>query len=108
MAVAQSDNIVFVYKIGTEWNERKSICNKFPTSSSVTCLNWPKEHANDIVFGLAEGKVKSGVLRSNKSQVLYSTDSYVVALTCSRDGNSVLSGHLDGSIYAYHLETQAT
>ena len=28
IAIAQSDNIVFIYKIGLEWNEKKSICNK--------------------------------------------------------------------------------
>jgi len=27
--VAQSDNIVFIYKLGVEWGEKKSICNKF-------------------------------------------------------------------------------
>src|SRR4051812_9865332 len=30
LAVAQSDFYVFVYKLGLEWGERKSICNKFP------------------------------------------------------------------------------
>jgi intraflagellar transport protein 172 len=29
LAVAQSDNMVFVYKLGSEWGEKKSICNKF-------------------------------------------------------------------------------
>ena len=57
---------MFIYKIGTEWGEKKSICNKFPVSSSVTCMVWPKERPNDLVFGLAEGKVRNGVLRSNK------------------------------------------
>jgi intraflagellar transport protein 172 len=56
IAVAQSDNIVFVYKIGLEWGEKKSICNKFPTSSAVTSMAWPRDR-NDLVFGLAEGKV---------------------------------------------------
>ena len=67
IALAQSDNIVFIYKIGQEWGEKKSICNKFPASSSVTCMCWPKERPNDLVFDLAEGKVKSGVLKSNRS-----------------------------------------
>lgn len=31
LALAQSDSIVFVYKLGHEWNEKKSITNKFPT-----------------------------------------------------------------------------
>jgi len=84
-----------VYKIGVEWyiflyyfldillilfflerGDKKSICNKFPASSSVTCMVWPKDRANDIVFGLAEGKVKMGLLKNNKSQVLYSPERF--------------------------------
>ena len=34
LAIAQSDNIVFVYKLGLEWGDKKSICNKF---LQVTC-----------------------------------------------------------------------
>jgi intraflagellar transport protein 172 len=30
LAIAQSDNIVFIYKLGPEWGDKKSICNKFP------------------------------------------------------------------------------
>jgi intraflagellar transport protein 172 len=45
-------------------------------------------------------------LRTNKAQVIYNTDSYVVSIASSRDGESIVSGHLDGSIYAYHLESQ--
>lgn len=101
IAVAQSDNIVYVYKIGREWGEKKSICNKFPTSSSVTCLTWPVERPGELIFGLAEGKVKAGILRSNNSQVVYSTDSYVVSLANCKDGENFASGHLDGSIYAF-------
>jgi intraflagellar transport protein 172 len=107
IAIAQSDNIVFIYKIGTEWGDKKSICNKFPTSSSVTCLAWPKERPNEVVFGLAEGKVRIGALRSNKSNVLYSTESYVISLASSRDGQQIVSGHLDGSVYTYNIESQA-
>ena len=107
IALGQSDNIVFIYKIGGEWGDKKSICNKFVTSSSVTCLTWPKEHPNEIVFGLAEGKVRIGLLRSNKSNVLYSSESYVIALASSRDGHSIISGHLDGSVYTYNIENQS-
>lgn len=107
IALAQSDNIVFIYKIGTEWGEKKSICNKFPASSSVTSLVWPKDRPGEIVFGLAEGKVRIGILRSNKSQALYSSESYVVSLAASRDGQSVISGHLDGSIYVFNLDSQS-
>ena len=57
---------MYIYKIGTEWGDKKSICNKFPTSSSVTALVWPRERPGEVIFGLAEGKVRAGVLRSNK------------------------------------------
>jgi len=30
-------------------------------------MTWPRERHNDIVFGLAEGKVKAGLLKTNKS-----------------------------------------
>jgi len=47
---------------------------------------WPKDHPNDLIFGLADGKVRLGVLKSNKSNVLYSAESYCVSLAASRDG----------------------
>ena len=142
LAVAQSDNIVFVYKWsqgpegegndglgaaggkqagGTTaaapsvvnadgssasssiWDGKKSICNKFPGSSPVTCLVWPSAHPFEVVYGLAEGKVKIGQLRSNKPQTLYATESYVVALAASPNGLGVVSAHLDGSIYRYNF-----
>lgn len=106
IAIAQSDNIVFVYKLGTTWGEKKSICNKFPQSSAVTCLTWPTGRAHDVVFGLAEGKVKVGQLRSNKAATLYTSDTYCVSVASSPDGEHVISGHLDGTIYRYSIETQ--
>ena len=57
LAIAQSDSVVFVYKLGLDWDEKKSICNKFVQTSEVTCLTWPKDQSNLIVFGLADGKV---------------------------------------------------
>ena len=44
-ALAQSDSIVFVYKLGHEWKEKKSITNKFPTQ--VTPLA-SSAHTRDI------------------------------------------------------------
>lgn len=58
------------------------------------------------MFGLAEGKVKFGFLKNNKSQIAYTTESYVVSLATNRDGDMVISGHLDGSIYSYNLDSQ--
>ncbi|KAG6623993.1 intraflagellar transport protein 172 [Phytophthora cinnamomi] len=86
LAVAQSDNIVFVYKIGLEFGDKKSICNKFAQPSSVTTLTWPSTHPNEIVFGLADGKVKVGQLRSNKPATLYASGSYVSRVCSNPEG----------------------
>jgi len=104
LAVAQTDNIVFIYKLGTEWGEKKSICNKFAQTSAVTCVCWPSQHPNEIVYGLAEGKVKAGNLRTNKPAVLYSTSSYVISVAASPDGNSIVAAHLDGSIHKFTFD----
>jgi intraflagellar transport protein 172 len=104
LAIAQSDNIVFVYKIGLDWGEKKSICNKFPHSSSISCLVWPQKRPNEIVYGLAEGKVKIGQMKTHKPSTLYQTESYVTAMSCNRAGNAIVSAHLDGSIYIFSFE----
>lgn len=107
LAIAQSDNIVFVYHLGLEWKAKKSIVNKFRQSSSVTCITWPQTHPNKIVFGLADGKVRLGQTRTNKSATMYGTDSYTVSCCSSPDGNSVLSGHLDGTIHRFFFENSS-
>jgi intraflagellar transport protein 172 len=108
LAIGQSDNIVFVYKLGADWKDKKSICNKFAQTSSVTCLCWPSKHPNELVFGLAEGRVKVGQLKSNKAATLYQTEAFVVSICAGPDGNSVISGHLDGSIYRFAFETDTS
>ncbi|MEW5300130.1 MAG: hypothetical protein WDW38_002966 [Sanguina aurantia] len=108
LAIAQSDNIVFVYRLGESWTEKKSICNKFPQQVSITCLVWPKDRPNEIVFGLADGKVKLGDLIKNKPYTMYThpDGSYVVSLAASPNGLSVVSGHLDGAVFKYTFPTE--
>lgn len=60
-----------MYKIGLKFKEKKTICNKFPAASSITCLVWPRQRENEILFGLAEGKVKIGFLKNNKVSPIY-------------------------------------
>ena len=57
LAVAQSDCVVFVYKLGLEWGEKKSICNKLIQTCEITALTWPLAQANTLVFGTSDGKV---------------------------------------------------
>eukprot|EP01038_Epipyxis_sp_PR26KG_P006699 gene6699-9188_t len=104
LAIAQSDNMVFVYKIGLEWKEKKSICNKFQHSSSISCLTWPLKRPNELVYGLAEGKVKIGQMKTHKPQTLYQTESYVTTMACNTAGDAVVSAHLDGSIYVFWFD----
>ncbi len=100
LAVAQSDQIVFVYKLGAKWGDEKKIVNKFQVPSAVTAMCWPHNRPNDIVFGCADGKVYSGSLKSNKAVVINDTENYVVSMAASAgDGSSVVTGHLDHSIY---------
>jgi len=54
-------------QLGSEWGDKKSICNKFQQQSSITTIVWPEQRPNEIVFGLAEGKVRA--LEVNKSGV---------------------------------------
>ena len=105
LAIAQSDNVVFVYKLGLDWGEKKSICNKFVQTCPVTCVCWPHVRGNELlVFGVADGKVRIGTLTTNKCHNLYSTDSYVVSIASSQDGTGLVSGHSDGSIHRYYFE----
>ena len=58
LAIAQSDNIIFVYKLGSNWGDKKSICNKLEQNARPTCMIWSKTKTHEIFFGLADGKIK--------------------------------------------------
>jgi intraflagellar transport protein 172 len=108
LAVAQSDNIVYVYKLGLEWGDKKSICNKFPQSTPLTACCWPRNHPGKVCFGLAGGKVKIGQIKNNKAATLYNGQSCVVSMASSPDGFGLCTGHLDGSIYTFFFEDAST
>ena len=38
LALGQTDNIIYVYKLGEEWGEKKVICNKFIQTVSILIL----------------------------------------------------------------------
>ena len=101
LAVGQTDNIVFVYKIGEEWGDKKVICNKFVQTSAVTSLVWPVH--GPLIIGLADGKVRAAQTKSNKATTLYNTDSYVVSLVPNTDGTGFLSGHADGAVVRWYV-----
>jgi intraflagellar transport protein 172 len=70
-------------------------------------MTWPKDRSNELIFAEVDGKIRMGVLKSNKSHSLYSGESYCLSLASSRDGATVISGHLDGSVYAFSMENQS-
>lgn len=104
IAVGQTDDIIYVYKIGSDWNEQKKIVNKFVLHSAVTCLVWLPD--DKIIFGTADGKVRLANVKSNKSSALYDATSYVISLAVSPSGKGFLSGHADGSIVRYFVEDE--
>lgn len=105
LAVAQSDHIVYVYKLGLEWGERKSICNKFDQKeAAVTCIAWPHQHVNEVVFGREDGEVKIGMLKNNRGATLYAAESPCLCICASPDGHGILSGHADGSIHRWFFK----
>ena len=107
LAVAQSDSIVFVYRLGLEWGEKKAIRHKLSQTSPVTCVAWPNTSSQGvelITFATLDGSVKVGMLKANKSHVLYTHEHPAVSMCTSRDNNKVLSGHLDGTVFQYVFE----
>ncbi|EFO14266.1 hypothetical protein LOAG_14257 [Loa loa] len=81
IAIGQTDNITYVYRIGKTWDEKKVICNKFIQSSAVIALLWPNE--DRLIIGLIDGKVRIGSCRNNKCSTLYKTDVSVISLAFS-------------------------
>ncbi|XP_011405209.1 PREDICTED: intraflagellar transport protein 172 homolog [Amphimedon queenslandica] len=106
IVVGQSDNIIFVYKIGEQWGNKKVICNKIILQSAVTTLIWPVQQPT-FIFGLADGKVKLGNVKGSKSQTIYSSESYVVSLTSSPSGQGILCDHADGTIVRYTFDNDS-
>ncbi|XP_050671784.1 intraflagellar transport protein 172 homolog isoform X2 [Leptidea sinapis] len=95
LGVAQSDNMVFVYRVGADWSGKKVICNKFPLSGSPLHL-LPSEHG--FVTGTSDGKIRLLDCKSNKSSSLWTGSACCVSLARSADG-ALASGHIDGTIY---------
>lgn len=55
LGVAQSDNMVFVYRVGADWSGKKVICNKFPLTGSPLQL---LSSENGFYTGTSDGKIR--------------------------------------------------
>ncbi|EPB77379.1 tetratricopeptide repeat protein [Ancylostoma ceylanicum] len=60
-------------------NEKKVIVNKLPQTAAVNVVQWPFD--DKLLIGLADGKLRVGVLSSNKCTSLYKTDEAVVSVS---------------------------
>ena len=108
LAVSQSDCIIFVYNLGPNWGDKKVICNKFEQNFPVTAMIWPNKKSQEIYFGIADGKIKKGILRNNSAQILYTTGSFVVNMSYNENNNYIISCHMDNSIFLYNLENDSS
>ena len=108
LAVSQSDCIIFVYNLGPNWGDKKVICNKFEQNFPVTAMIWPNKKSQEIFFGIADGKIKKGILRNNSAQILYTTGSFVVNMSYNENNNYIISSHMDNSIFLYNLENDSS
>ncbi|KAF6776162.1 hypothetical protein AHF37_05369 [Paragonimus kellicotti] len=106
LAIAQSDNIIFVYRLGEDWDEKKVICNKFPQQSAAIHVLWPP--GQPIICGLADGKVRAANTQTNKSSTIYNAESYVVSMACNTSGKGFISGHADGKIVRYFFDDEGS
>jgi len=105
LAVAQSNAFVYIYKLGLEWGDKKTICNKFDQKTAgVTCITWPYLHEYEVVFGRSDGEVKIGNLKNHQGATLYRADSPCISICSSPDGHGVLSGHADGTIHRWYFK----
>ncbi|XP_075225811.1 intraflagellar transport protein Oseg2 [Lycorma delicatula] len=101
IAVGQTDNIIYIYRLGEDWGDKKVICNKFIQQYPVTCLIWLTE--GPIIYGQTDGKVRAAHVKANKSQTLFATNSYVTSLASNVRGTGFLSGHADGTVVRYYV-----
>eukprot|EP01083_Nonionella_stella_P191050 707386_1 len=116
LAIAQTDNIVYIYRLGqdpTQFGEKKTICNKFAVSSAVTAMCWPNKRNDELVFGLASGKLKISILkmngqRKNKSATLFETNSFVNSIVSNSNGEYFYSAHDNKCIYKYTFPNPTT
>lgn len=101
IAVAQSDSIVFVYSLGLDWGDDKKIARRFPQSSPVTTVAWPKDRPNEFFVATAEGKVKLASVTSGKAPTLYNAASATLSLAAAPDGAGIVTAHSNGSVHRF-------
>ncbi|PFH32230.1 putative intraflagellar transport protein [Besnoitia besnoiti] len=107
VAVAQSDDMVFVYHVGHAPTDKKAVYRKFPTHAPATSLVWPSGSADAFYYGLVNGRVRVAQVELNKSGTLFDKKSPVTCIGCQHAGNILASGHADGSVQLCSMDAGA-
>jgi len=102
LAVARSDNLLLVYKLGINWEEKELRIYELNLESKPNCMILPKKEKNGIIFGLENGAV--GFFNEGEKYDLFFCLSPCVSISSSFDGNYIISGHKDYSIIKYNIQ----
>uniref|UniRef100_A0A3Q1AR83 Intraflagellar transport protein 172 homolog n=1 Tax=Amphiprion ocellaris TaxID=80972 RepID=A0A3Q1AR83_AMPOC len=95
IAIGQSDNIIFVYRIGEDWGDKKAICNKFVQTVRLSFIK-----CHFLILSLVEYYFISFMLLSL---------SFVQSLFCfSISGKGILSGHADSTVVRYFFDDEGS
>jgi len=82
LAIAQSDGMLYVYKIGENFKMKKSITNKFQQMGSIVTLAWPNDM--EIFCGLTDGKLRYTPTVNRKgprTRTVFNPESIAVAIS---------------------------
>ena len=105
LAISQSDNIINIYKLGLNWEENKSIINKFELEAKPNCMIWSRINTKEILFGLSNGEIRICLLeKNNTTNLLYKHTLNCVSISSSLDRKYIISGHKDCVILIYNIE----
>ena len=103
LSIAQSDNIIYSYKVGSDFGAKKSICSKILLKSPASCIQWPTDKLNEFYFGDNSGQVQMAVIKKHRAELLYDTGSYCLNLALDQTNKYMVSGHLDKCIFLYDV-----
>ena len=108
LAVGHADGNLMLFKFSPRdandslfRNNKKTLVNKFEETSPIVQLIW--NIPTEITYGLKNGVIKVGNLRSNVAQILYSIDSQLIGISMSN--NYLISAHSNGQVQKYSFGT---
>jgi hypothetical protein len=70
-------------QLGLDWGDKKSICNRFPQTSSVTCLSWPVSRPGEVRHAVQYRAVAVAIVKLCGLVVQYSRRSVSRVSSCS-------------------------